>query len=385
MTKITDFNEYSRVLNEYYRILKVKGDGNCGPRAILQSLLVQGLVHDKKDWVLGFITELAEVNADSRRLTKPDTFNKFIECYKTLTLEQLDDFSQEFFIKNVNSDTTVELYSDEDLKNIHDLLSQEETADSKEKLGQLLKSEDNSAIDDSVIYFLSACLRQDLVKFYSDTNLFDGYFHNKDFSGKEDELACLGEPDNYMDLNFFSPYLTKKNIDLTIYEKQENALNYQETKLTHSINSEISISIIYQGDHFDVLLDEELAKKLQIQRDEAIAKALQIQADEESAKALQIEEMENFFSNKTPESQNRSDFTRFIRYLGLEGEISTACHFINQLIDMFKSVITRLGYSSGFAGEIKDGVKNCSSDFFSTAKQIKERPTDDKETLKCTI
>ncbi|KAF5271530.1 hypothetical protein FQR65_LT05150 [Abscondita terminalis] len=306
---------------------------------------------------------------NSYGLDKPVTLDNFISQYEALTFGQFENFSQEFFIRNVNSDTPIQHSED-----INNLLDRQDESEISALLNRIAPPADNSARDDSIIYFLSACLRKDAASFV-DSNLGSLITLNPD----------LDKLDNYLEIESIISYLKHYNLQLVLHKFNEAEADRNVTVYAVS-EPEFSLDIIGQGEHFDVLLDEELAKKIQIQEDEELVKKIQIQEDEELAKALQIEEIELFvLENKTSNNKNSLSLMHsFIENLGLKEELtstskefSTASYFfknsniIEQLIEMFKLAIINLGYSSHFKDKIKEQTPNYFPAFFSTCRQAR--------------
>lgn len=343
------------VFGEKIRILKAKGDGNCGPRAIIQSMLVQGVLQDKKKLIINFIRELISRTQISVRdtygLVKPAAFSDFVSQYKELTVDQLDHFSEHFFISKVNSETLLSNeYSEEELNS---LLDQQDQSGLTEILNRIAPPIDNSAKDDSILYFLASCLRKDASLFFND-----------------EEGMTLGEVEPTLDQ--LDSSMSIDDIDLYLkHHKMRLILNNDLTKkyVYGASSPEFSINLTYSSDHFDAFLFEE-----------DVTKRLQIEQDEKLARALQMEEIK-IFSEKFKASGSTDELfiSSLIENLGLKNELEIkeldtlhslkSLSVIEHALKVLHFVIGKLGYSSFFKEELKKQTKNYSPAFFATCSQ----------------
>ena len=341
-------------LGEKVRVLKAKGDGNCGPRAIIQSLLVQGILQDKKELAINFISELinrTEIRVrDADGLDKPAAFSDFFSQYKELTIDELNNFSEDFFISKVSSEI---LFSNESEEEINRLLDGQHQSKLTEVVNRIAPPIHNSAKNDSILYFLAACLRKDASLFFND-----------------EESMTLGEAEPTLDqlnspiaIDDFDPYLKHHKIQLT--------LNTDLTKkyIYGASNQEFSINLTYGSDHFNAFLFEK-----------DFTKRLQIEQDGKLAKALQIEEIKLFSEKfKTSENIDRLFIRSLIENLGLKDKLETeelgklhslkSFSIMEQALEVLYFVIDRLGYSSFFKEELKKQTRDYSTAFFTKCSQ----------------
>lgn len=381
-------------------VLAARGDGNCALRSIIQSLLAQGMLHDKKGWVTHFIQEIVNRNEgkvkEAYHLNKPATLHSFIEQYKMLTVDQLDTFSQNFFINKIEANTpTPPTLNQEQHNRLYLLLGKDNATLSPSEASELntlfskLSSHQttNEPQDDSVLYFLNACLRQDIISFNNENLNIPTASSSEDPIAQEllkieheSHLTALSGLGRFVDIQHMTPYLKHHHIGVQVYTNQGKLQTHASTAPAAESNHEVDIHLILQGQHYNVLLptkelqikqDETIAKKLQVEEDETpdkkpqlnvSEKELQIKKSEALAKQMQMEEIQAFAKRFT--SSGNKDNLSFIRDvikgLGLEKELNLGqlSHLrsldIEKIAEDLQFVIKDLGYSSQFKEQIQN-------------------------------
>ncbi|WP_126322867.1 hypothetical protein [Candidatus Rickettsiella viridis] len=388
----------AEIAQKELHVLAALGDGNCALRSIIQSLLAQGMLHDKKEWVAHFIQELVNRNEGKVKevyhLNKPATLHSFIEQYKMLTIDQLDTFSQDFFINKEANTPTAPILSQEEHNRLYLLLEKNNAtlssseASELEKLYLKLSSSQttNKPKDDSVLYFLNACLRQDIISFNNENLNLETISASDDAeiqqlikSEQEDHLKSLQTLGAFVDIRHITPYLKHHNIGVQIYTNKGELQAHASTRIAAENRNEVDIHLILHSQHYNVLLpakelqikqDETIAKKLQIEEDKTLGKKpqtdvsekeLQIKQGEVAAKQLQMEEIKDFAERfKSSGNKDNLSFIRdVINGLGLERELNLEqlSHLrtldLDKLVGELQLVIKDLGYSSEFKEKIQ--------------------------------
>ncbi|MES2998804.1 MAG: hypothetical protein V4700_05750 [Pseudomonadota bacterium] len=308
-------------------VVNARGDGNCGPRAIIQSLLLQGVLHNKKEFVIDFIkgivTRVKEKTLNKYRenkgkyeldgfykLDQPNYFPTFIGQYQKLTTErEIIDFFKLYLPKVITEENnpTAALPPDKEVEKRIDFLTRSNsmTTEEEAELNTLLEREapsaNNSPVNDEIIYFFSACLRQDASHFLDP-------IENIELVKKDPDLVGLNKD---LDIGTIIPYLQGHKIALELCKANENKVEDSVGQEVSSFDkfvkdnyyigeAELEINILWYHNHYSVLLFENEVKNYasknapDCSKDEEIARKLQIEEDEEIAKKFQIEEIKSF-------------------------------------------------------------------------------------------
>ena len=301
------------IAQEKLNVLAARGDGNCALRSIIQSLLAQGMLHDKKEWVTHFIRELVNRNEDkvkeAYKLNKPATLDSFIEQYEILKIDQLDTFSQDFFINKDANTSTPPNFSPEEQNRFSLLLGKDELTRSPSEANELealsvklcsSHPAPNEPKDDSVLYFLNACLRQDIIAFNNENPNIETIGSSEDPAEQEHldvkrkehakHLTALSTLGAFTDIQYITSYLQHHHIGVQVYNSKGKLQAYASTPTATETNHEVDIHLILHNQHYNVLLP---AKELQIKQDETIARTFQIEENGMFEQKLQLVEEED--------------------------------------------------------------------------------------------
>jgi hypothetical protein len=369
-------------------ILRARGDGNCGPRAVIQSLLAQAILQDKKVWVINFIRELIHRNEarvkNAYHLDKPATFDPFIAHYETLAFEQLATFAQDFFIKKAEPSKTDDFLNQDVQEKVHTLLDRQPSLESTDELNAILEPVNHSPDDnDYVLYYLNACLRQDMFTFHHEnanvpTTDLDAAALEIKKAEDEKHLKDLEQLDTYVAIGEqASRYFQAHKISLSIYNAEDNKAkpNHYINNLSNDTESEITIHLLYdsrsQGsEHYDaLLLSNEDSKVLQIKQDEELAKELQTKEIEDFAARFEASDNKNnlAFLNSLIENLGLKEGLDVEQWNHARAAQSTITP--KQISESLQPIIHDQGYSTDFKEKFKQQIQLYSPTFFSPCRQ----------------
>ena len=230
------------------------GDGNCGPRSIIQALLLHGILGsaEQQQFVTDFLKRLYDDFCDDPRMTKDYSNERFTAAKETETYPlQYSTQKRELaaFIRNYGALSKTR----ESLSYLQSLMPISAIEAESRRCSRYAEK-------DYLLFSLAAYLRFDMKRYFNEVSgpvkdLLDIMALAADENDPD-----IGELHTNIDMGIFEAYLSAKGITLEKYAQQQRNISKQEPLSAIAAQKEqtkkhLSIAMCKVGPHFVMLVD----------------------------------------------------------------------------------------------------------------------------------